>query len=48
MEMVSRETGVPIGGLLYTDALGIQGSGAATYTDMMRYNTRLIGEALAP
>lgn len=48
MEMVSRETGVPIAGLLYTDALGGKNSGAATYVEMMRYNTRLIVEGLSP
>lgn len=47
MQQVSRETGVPIGGVLFSDSLSKPGGGAETYIDMMRVNTALILEALA-
>ncbi len=46
METVSRETGVPITGEVYTDALGPSGSGAETYIQMMEYNTLVFLEGL--
>ncbi|WP_241423235.1 metal ABC transporter solute-binding protein, Zn/Mn family [Candidatus Contubernalis alkaliaceticus] len=46
METVSRETGVQIAGEVFTDALGPAGSGAETYIEMMKYNTRLFVEGL--
>ena len=46
METVSREAGVAIAGEVYTDALGLPGSGAETYIQMMEYNTRLFVEGL--
>ena len=46
METVSRETGVPIAGEVYTDALGPPGSGAETYIQMMEYNTLVFWEGL--
>ncbi len=46
MESISSETGVPIGGILYSDDLGEEGSGAETYIDMMRHNTDVFVKAL--
>lgn len=46
LQQVSRETGVVIGGELYSDALSVPSGPAATYETMMRHNTRLISEAL--
>ncbi len=44
----SRGHAVAIGGELYSDALGPEGSGAATYIDMVRHNVRTIASALTP
>ena len=38
---------VVIGGSLYTDALGEEGSGADSYTGMIRHNTKTISTALS-
>ncbi|WP_240688911.1 metal ABC transporter substrate-binding protein [Ammoniphilus sp. YIM 78166] len=38
METVSKETGVPIVGEVFTDAVGPKGSGAETYIDMIKHN----------
>lgn len=46
MERVSRETGVPIKGVLYSDSLSAPGEGGETYIDMMKSNARQIVEAL--
>ncbi|WP_108672396.1 metal ABC transporter substrate-binding protein [Peribacillus acanthi] len=46
MEMVSRETGVPIGGKLFTDSLGKAGEDGDTYIDMMEWNINTILENL--
>ena len=46
IEQIARETGVRIGGALYSDALSGPSGPAATYIDMMRYNTRLLAEAM--
>ncbi|WLD95323.1 metal ABC transporter solute-binding protein, Zn/Mn family [Alkalihalobacillus sp. AL-G] len=46
METVSRETGVPIGGELYTDSLGKPGQEGETYIDMMKWNIKTIAEQL--
>lgn len=42
----SRGHSVAIGGTLYSDSLGPQGSGADTYTGMMKSNMRTVVEAL--
>ncbi|KSU49824.1 manganese ABC transporter substrate-binding protein [Exiguobacterium indicum] len=47
METVSRETGVPIGGTLFTDSLGAPGKDGDTYYSMMQANIETITEALA-
>lgn len=46
LAQVARETGVRIGGELYSDALSAADGPAATYEAMMRHNTRMIAEAL--
>ena len=46
MKTISRETGVPIAGLVYTDALGNPGNGAETYLEMIRYNVEMFREGL--
>lgn len=46
LEQVARETGVRVGGTLYSDALSRADGPAATYEAMMRHNTRLIAGAL--
>ena len=38
LETISRETGVPVIGPVYTDCLGFPGSEADTYIKMMKYN----------
>jgi zinc/manganese transport system substrate-binding protein len=47
LEQVARETGVRVGGTLYSDALSRATGPAATYEAMMRHNTRLLTAALA-
>ncbi|WP_026831855.1 metal ABC transporter substrate-binding protein [Exiguobacterium undae] len=46
METVSRETGVPIGGTLYTDSLGAKGKDGSTYLTMMEANFDTIEQQL--
>ena len=46
MEELAAQAGVRIGGQLYADALGPPGSGAETYTGMMRHNVETIVAAL--
>lgn len=46
MEMVSAETGVPIGGSLFTDSLGEPGEAGDTYLSMMESNIQVILENL--
>jgi len=45
---IARETGVKIGGELYSDSMGTAGSAAETYIGMMRENVLLIVQALQP
>ena len=47
IEQISKETGLKIGGALYSDALSEKDGPAATYVDMMRHNTKLLTEAMA-
>ena len=46
VEQVARETGAKVGGTLYSDALGVPGSGVDTYLGMMRSNTDQLIKAL--
>lgn len=46
MERVANEANVELAPPLYTDALGEPDSEAGTYVEMMRYDTRIITEAL--
>ena len=45
---IARETGVKIGGELYSDSMGTAGSAAESYLGMMRENVLLIVQALMP
>jgi zinc/manganese transport system substrate-binding protein len=46
VEQIARETGVKLGGTLYSDALSGRGGPAATYLDMMRHNAKAVVDAL--
>ncbi len=46
VERLSQETGVPIAGALYIDSLGEPGSGAGSYSGMMRANVDLLVRGL--
>lgn len=46
MEMVSTETGVPIGGKLFTDSIGKPGEDGDSYINMMEWNIDVIFENL--
>ncbi len=46
IEQIAAETGVRVGGALYSDALSESGGGAATYIEMMRHNAGLIIAAI--
>lgn len=46
MEMVSKETGVPIGGKLFTDSLGKPGEDGDSYIAMMEWNINVMLENL--
>ncbi|MEB3283716.1 MAG: zinc ABC transporter substrate-binding protein [Candidatus Sericytochromatia bacterium] len=46
IEQVARETGVRVGGPLYSDSLGVLESSAGTYTGMVRDNVALMVEGL--
>lgn len=46
IEQISRETGVSLGGSLYSDALSDADGPAASYLQMMKHNIRLITQAL--
>jgi manganese/iron transport system substrate-binding protein len=43
---IASETGVQVGGTLYSDSLGEPGSGADTYVGMIVHNTRTVVNAL--
>ncbi len=47
IEQISSETGLKIGGALYSDALSGKGGPAPTYIDMMKHNVKLLTEAMA-
>ncbi len=46
METVSIEAGVSIAGEVYTDAVGMEGSGAETYIKMIKHNVNVFVEGL--
>ncbi len=46
MDEIARETGVTIGGEIYSDALSAPGGPAATYIDLMRHNVSEFAKAL--
>ena len=46
MEMVSRETGVPIAGKIFTDSLGKPGDDGDTYIKMIKWNAEMITSGL--
>ncbi|QGT99403.1 Manganese ABC transporter, periplasmic-binding protein SitA [Candidatus Syntrophocurvum alkaliphilum] len=46
MQTISNETGVPIAGEIFTDALGNKGSGADNYIDMMKTNVNTFVKGL--
>ncbi|TFH87756.1 metal ABC transporter substrate-binding protein [Billgrantia azerbaijanica] len=46
IEQLAEETGLPIAGTLYADALAAEGE-ASTYLGMMRHNARTLHDALA-
>jgi zinc/manganese transport system substrate-binding protein len=48
VEQVAGSAGVTVAPALYTDALGEEGSEAATYLEMMRYNVNTMVTALTP
>ena len=46
VESITRETGAKVGGELYADGLGVEGSDAATYESMTHHNVWTIVDAL--
>jgi zinc/manganese transport system substrate-binding protein len=46
LRRIAEETGVKIGGTLYSDALTEASGVAPTYIDLMRHNVQTIGAAL--
>ena len=46
IEQIARETGVKLGGTLYSDALTDEKGDAPTYIDMVRHNIRTLSAAL--
>ena len=48
IKQIADETGASIGGTVYSDALSGPDGPASTYLDMMRHNTEMFAEALAP
>lgn len=47
VEQIAKETGVKVGGTLYSDALSKSDGPANTYLDMMRHNVGLLAGAMA-
>ncbi len=47
IEQIASETGLQVGGALYSDALSDEDGPASTYVDMMRHNIRTIRSAIS-
>lgn len=47
VEQIAKETGVKVGGTLYSDALSGKDGPASTYIDMVRYNVKTITATIA-
>lgn len=47
VEQIASETGITVGGTLYSDALSDESGPAATYIDMMKHNVDTIRSAIA-
>lgn len=48
IRQIAEDTDARVGGSLFADSLGDEGSDAPSYLDMLRHNTRVIVRALAP
>ncbi|MGW6780528.1 zinc ABC transporter substrate-binding protein AztC [Brucella pseudogrignonensis] len=48
VEQIASESGLKLGGVLYSDALSAADGPAATYIDMMRHNAETIRNAIIP
>ncbi|MBB4129272.1 metal ABC transporter substrate-binding protein [Xanthomonas sp. 3075] len=48
LQQIARETGIRIGGTLYSDALSHPGGPASTYLDLMHHNLTALLQALDP
>jgi len=48
VEQIGRETGVKLGGKLYSDALSTKAGPAPTYIALMRHNAKRLTDAMAP
>lgn len=46
VKQIAKETGVKLGGELFSDSLSPKGGPASTYVDMVRHNTRLLTAAM--
>jgi len=46
-QMLARETGAMLGGTVYSDALSAPDGPAATYLDLLHYNSKLFASAMA-
>lgn len=46
IEQIASETGIKVGGTLYSDALSDEGGPASTYIDMMKHNVSMIKGAI--
>jgi ABC-type Zn uptake system ZnuABC Zn-binding protein ZnuA len=46
-QAISREAGAKVGGRLYADTLGPEGSGAATYLEAMRHNATTLVDGMS-
>jgi len=47
VEQIARESGIPVGGRLFSDALSKDGGPASTYLDMFKYNVSQIIAAMS-